>query len=56
MMYFIRALQLMAAVSEWSVTALADGKVTMVELVELGTKICKILGVKTEFEVIPPSA
>lgn len=45
MKYFIKALQMMAFVSEWSTVALKDGVVTMDELFELGKGICEILGV-----------
>ena len=51
MNYFLKALQIMGAVSAWSVKALEDGKVTAVEGAELITDICKILGVETEVEV-----
>jgi len=50
--YFIKALRIMAIVSEWSVTALADGKVTIAELTQLGLDLCQALGVKTEFELL----
>ncbi len=50
MKYFMRALRIMSLVSEWSVTALADGKVTAKEGVDLITGICEILGVDLELD------
>lgn len=38
-------------VSTWAETALADGKVTLLEGVDLLTKLAAILGVKTELEI-----
>ena len=51
MSYFIKVFRVMSIVSEWSVTALADGKVSIAELTQLGTDLCQALGVKTEFEI-----
>jgi len=48
---FFKALRIMNFVTEWSVRALEDGKVTMKELAELGAGICEILGVRAEFTV-----
>ena len=47
---FIKALRLMSILSEWSVKALEDGKVTSVEGAELVTEVCNILGVKAEID------
>lgn len=38
-------------VSTWAETALADGKVTLNEAVELVTKLAAILGIRTELEI-----
>jgi len=51
MKYFLRALQIMGTVSEWSVQALEDRKVTLAEAVDLAQRICKILGVEAELDV-----
>jgi len=52
MMYFLKVFKIMSIVSDWSVTALEDGKVTIQELTDLGVELCKVLGVKTEFDVV----
>jgi len=51
MNYFLKVFKIMSIVSDWSVTALEDGKVTVQELTDLGEDLCKVLGVKTEFDV-----
>ena len=51
MKYFIKALRIMGYVSEWSVMALQDNKVTLDEATALAGGVCEILGVKTEFEL-----
>ena len=51
MRHFLKALRIMAVVSEWSVKSLEDGKVTIIEALDLVMQICTILGVKTEFEI-----
>lgn len=38
-------------VSGWAKTALADGKVTLLEAVALVTELAAILGIKTELEI-----
>jgi len=38
-------------VSGWAKTALADGKVTLLEAVALVTQLAEILGIKTELEI-----
>ena len=52
MSYFLKVFKIMSIISDWSVTALEDGKVTAHELTDLGVDLCKVLGVKTEFEMI----
>jgi len=49
--YFFKALKIMSIISEWSVTALEDGKVTMKEATELATQVCEVLGVNLELDV-----
>ena len=51
MSYFLKVFKIMSIVSDWSVAALEDGKVTVQELTDLGVDLCKVLGVKTEFDV-----
>lgn len=51
MKYFIKALQMMAFVSEWSTVALKDGVVTMDELYTLGEGLCIILGVDFKVQI-----
>lgn len=43
--------QIFGIVSNWAAKALADGKITLVEAVELATLIAEILNVKIEVEV-----
>jgi len=43
-----KAFQVMSTISNWSVKALADGKVTLKEATELAEDVCKILGVPLE--------
>lgn len=38
-------------VSTWAESALADGKVTLMEAVDLVTKLAAILGIRTELEI-----
>jgi len=47
----MKALQIMATVSEWSVNALEDGKVTATEAVDLAQMICIILDVPLELDI-----
>ena len=49
--YFLKALQVMAIVSEWSVTALQDGKITVIEAGDLVQKLGLVLGVKVELDL-----
>jgi len=49
--FFFKALKIMGEVSEWSVKALADGKVTLKEATELAEGVCNILGVPLEIDV-----
>jgi len=51
MSYFLKVFKIMSIISDWSATALEDGKVTAYELTDLGEELCKVLGVKTEFEI-----
>jgi len=51
MSYFLKVFKIMSIISDWSATALEDGKVTVYELTDLGVDLCKVLGVKTEFEI-----
>lgn len=43
--------QIFGIVSNWASQALADGKITLDEAVDLAMKIAKILGVEIEIEV-----
>ena len=43
--------QIFGIVSSWATQALADGKVTLVEAVDLVTQLCAILGVTPELEI-----
>lgn len=43
--------QIFGIVSNWAAKALADGKITLEEAVDLAMKIADILGVKIELEV-----
>lgn len=43
--------QIFGIVSTWATVALADGKITLEEAVDLAVKIAEILGVKIEIEV-----
>jgi len=47
----MKALQIMGTVSEWSVKALEDGKVTATEAADLAQRICKILDVPLELDI-----
>ena len=38
MSYFLQALQIMGIITDWSAKALADGKVSLDEAVEIGKK------------------
>ena len=46
-----KAFQVMSTISNWSVKALADGKVTLKEATELAEDVCKILGVPLEIDI-----
>lgn len=48
---FWKIMTIFSVVSNWSVQALADKKVTLEEAKELVEQLCNILGVKTEFEI-----
>ena len=48
---FFKALQLMGIISEWSMKALEDGKVTASEATELATKVCNVLGIPLELDL-----
>jgi len=43
--------QIFGIVSTWATKALADGKVTLAEAVDLVTQLCAILGVIPELEI-----
>jgi len=43
--------QIFGVVSTWATQALADGKVTLAEAVDLVTQLCAILGVTPELEI-----
>ena len=43
--------QIFGIVSTWATQALADGKVTLIEAVDLVTQLCAILGVTPELEI-----
>lgn len=43
--------QIFGIVSTWATKALADGKVTLAEAVDLVTQLCAILGVTPELEI-----
>lgn len=47
---FFKGLQLMAEVSNWSEKALADGKVTLREAVDLVERVAPILGIPVEID------
>lgn len=49
--YFFKALKIMNIISQWSITALEDGKVTMKEATDLATQVCEVLDVKLELDV-----
>lgn len=46
-----KAFQVMSTISNWSVKALADGKVTLKEATELAEELCKILDVPLELQI-----
>ena len=48
---FFTGLRIVGTVSEWSQKALADGKVTLVEAVELAERVGSILGVRLELTI-----
>ena len=48
---FFKALKIMGIITEWSMTALQDGKVTMDEAMELVNSVCEVLGIKLEVDV-----
>lgn len=48
---FWKIMTIFSIVSNWSVQALADKKVTMDEAMDLVKQLCSLLGVKTEFEI-----
>jgi len=49
--YFYKGLQLMGVIQDWSQKALADGKVTLVEAVELATRCCEVLGIPLMLDI-----
>ncbi|KKL25177.1 hypothetical protein LCGC14_2407950, partial [marine sediment metagenome] len=48
---FVTGIRIIGAVSEWSEKALADGKVTITEAVEIAEKIGSLLGVRLELDI-----
>ncbi|MBA7495906.1 hypothetical protein ES702_06502 [subsurface metagenome] len=48
---FWKVMTIFGIVSNWSVQALADKKVTLDEAKELVEQLCHVLGVKTEYEI-----
>ena len=48
---FWRIFSLFTIVSNWAASALADGKVTLDEALELVSMLAQALGVRTEFEI-----
>jgi len=48
---FWKIMTIFSIVSNWSVQALADKKVTLDEAMDLVKQLCNVLGVKTEFEI-----
>lgn len=48
---FWKIMTIFSIVSNWSVQALADKKVTLDEAIDLVKQLCNVLGVKTEFEI-----
>jgi len=49
--YFFKGLELMAIIQTWSEQALADGKVTLKEAMELATRACEVLDIPLEIKV-----
>lgn len=41
----------MGIVTEWSATALADGRVTATEACDLATRLAKVLGIPCEIDL-----
>ena len=50
-MSIFKIFQIFGIVSTWATQALADGKVTLAEAVDLVTQLCAILGVTPELEI-----
>ncbi|MBW8042579.1 MAG: hypothetical protein FVQ85_21650 [Planctomycetes bacterium] len=48
---FLTGLKIIGDVSKWSEKALADGKVTIVEAIDLAEKIASALGVRLELDI-----
>jgi len=48
---FWKVMTIFSIVSNWSVQALADKKVTLEEAKDLVEQLCHVLGVKTEYEI-----
>lgn len=48
---FFKGLQLLGVVSDWSVKALADRKVTIKEAADLAEKVCDVLGIETDIQI-----
>ena len=51
MAYFFKILQIMGIVTTWSGQAMADGKITLTEAVELAVRIAAVLGIPTEIDI-----
>ena len=48
---FFTGLRIIGEVSKWSEKALADGKVTIVEAIDLAERIGSVLGIKLELTI-----
>ena len=55
-MNFWMIFQVFGIVSNWSVKALADGKITIIEAGELGEQLGKLLGIPTDINIPTGSA
>ena len=55
-MNFWMIFQVFGIVSAWSVKALEDGKITMIEAGELGEQLGNLLGIPTEINIPTPQA
>lgn len=50
-MHWLKLFTIISIVGTWSTKALADGKVTALEAMELGAAIAGILGIPTEIDM-----